>query len=151
MTDHSFITGESLRTRMARHRTSDGWSEPEPYTNLLGAPIGNIVEVSKWDCLVLPRCRATRRVREFVEAMYCPEGWYCTSGSPDQPLPGGATCNAVFDAARVHSRDEFNAFHATHPVVWRIRYGKVRASRSYIAYYCNDHLAAGYRVPQTCP
>jgi hypothetical protein len=148
------IDGESLRTRMARDSTGRGrYSDPYPHTDLRGAPIGPKVEVWEWDRMILPRPGAARRVREHVEVMFCPEGWYCESGGAATPMEGGATCHMVLDTAwrtptgigeaTGFGRDAFNAFHAEHPVTWRVRIkrgSKVRTLR-----YCDPELPAEYR------
>jgi hypothetical protein len=79
-----------------------------------------------------------RRVREAVTVQRHPSGWISTLGHDDPQ-----TCNAVFDYAHARKLDDFKAFHAGHPVIWKCHVHQGR--RGGTQYFCDSHLPAEFR------
>jgi hypothetical protein len=147
--NHSFIDAETLRIRTVRRCLGDGqWSEPRTVTDLRGAPMGDKVEVWEWDRLVYPgRSQRGRRVREYIKAMYCPEGWHSTGGVAERPA-GPELCATMLDPQWAHpngayDREKYHAHHDKHPVVWVIKVKRHTSTRT--LRYCDPELPDEYR------
>jgi hypothetical protein len=145
---YSIIDTATLRTRTVRKCLGGGeWSEPRTIIDLRGTPIGDKAEVWEWDRMVYPgRAQKGRRVREYITAMYCPEGWHSNSGTSREADP--ATCLTLLDPRWANDRGgldraKYHAHHDAWPVVWVIkvrRYTNVRT-----LHYCDPELPAEYR------
>jgi hypothetical protein len=144
----NFITAEELSRHMAVTFGADGKrSDPKPYTDLRGAPIGDKAQVWECDRLVYPRRNSKRRVRQHVKILHCAEGWHSMSGSTERPM-GPELCSTLLEGkwalpSGALDRDRFHAFHEEHPVVWKV---EVRVNSSGWRYaYCDPELPDEYR------
>lgn len=139
----TFITAASLRSRTVRQALPGGWGEPREITDLRGTPVGDRAEVWEWDRLVPPRRGNSRRVREHVKVMHCPEGWHSTSGLVDQPH-GPEICSTLLGGQWAEEFPaRFNRYHLEHPVLWIVRV-RVHSSVT-VSRYCDPELPGEYR------
>ena len=140
----TYVTAEQLRTRYSQPRPPA--TEPVPFSDLRGTPHGDRAQVWEWERMVTPP-RRTRRVRERVRVMYCPEGWHSTSGGPGKPS-GDALCSTLLDGHWSGEqggldRNTFDAYHDTRPVLWVIRVTRGREART--TRFCDSELPDEYR------
>ena len=145
MADSRFIDADPMRISRTRTCLGNGqWSEWHEGSDLRGTPIGDKAEVWEYDRLVYPRrTQCARRVREYITVMHCPEGWYATSGTADEPST--AICSTLLDAkwtARGFPRNFIATTSSTRSRVIQVkRHTTTRTLR-----YCNPELPAEYRA-----
>jgi hypothetical protein len=143
----TFVTAESMQSRHYSRRTPEGRYVADysrPYTDIRGTPIGERAQVWEWERLVYPgRKQEGRRVREYVEMMHCPEGWWSKSGTVNESSP--ALCSTLLDPQWKGDGfpGNFNRYHDEHPVLWVI---KVRRNSTVTTYrYCEPEMPDEYR------
>lgn len=139
----TIIDAESMRNRIVSAWTPNGRVNKPAY-DLRGTPVGDRAEVWEWDRMVRPgRAQRSRRVREYVTVMYCPEGWYSTSGTADEPAT--AICSTLLDpkwTAGDFPRN-FNAYHDEHPILWVVKVRRHTTVNNYR--YCEPELPDEFR------
>lgn len=92
--------------------------------------------------------RSTRRTRQHIKVMHCPEGWHSTSGAADEPSE--SLCATLMDNQwrnehRGFDRAKYDAHHEQHPVVWIVQTRAKGLLGSHRLMYCHPEMPAENR------